>query len=67
MLKRNGRIVGVSYVHDYVHRPKELDALSLYDWISSYKRDRLPTKIRKKSVQTGSLDDEAIEESDHEE
>ena len=23
MLKRNGKIVGVSYVHDYIHRPKE--------------------------------------------
>ena len=29
MLKRNGRIVGVSHVHDYIHRAKELDDVSL--------------------------------------
>ena len=67
MLKRNGKIVGVSYVHDYVHRPKELDTLSLYDWISTYKRERFPKKTTTKSAQTGSLDDETIEESDCEE
>ena len=69
MLKRNGRIVQVSYVHDYIHRPRELDGLSLYDWISTYKREKrkLPTKNKKKSEQTGSLDDDAVEESDCEE
>lgn len=64
MLKRNGRIVGVSYVHNYIHRPKELDDVSLYDWISTYKRGRLLTKKRTKSSQMGTLDDKAVEESD---
>ena len=63
MLKRNGRIVGVSHVHDYIHRAEELNDMSLYDWISTYKRERLPTKTKTKSVHTGSLDDEAVEET----
>ena len=67
MIKRNGKILGVSFVHDYVHRPKELDNLSLYDWISTYKRERFPKKTATKSAQTGSLDEGAIEESDCEE
>src|SRR6202043_2649755 len=67
MLKRNGKIVRVSYVHDYVHRPRELDGMSLYDWISTYKRGKLPAKKKMKSAQTGTLDDEAVEKSDCEE
>ena len=67
MLKRNGRIVGVSYVHDYIHRPEELDDMSLYDWISTYKRGKLPAKTKTKSAQAVALDDGAVEESDREE
>jgi hypothetical protein len=63
MLKRNGRIVGVSHVHDYIHRAEELKDMSLYDWISTYKRERLPTKRKTKPVQAGSLDGEAVEET----
>ena len=73
MLKWNGRIVGLSCVHDYVHRPENLDDLSLYDWVSTYKRGKLPspTKTKSSSVHAGSLDDEAAEGDatggDHEE
>ena len=63
MLKRNGRIVGISYVHDYIHRPKELDDVSLYDWISTYKREKLSNKNKRKALPSSSLDDEAVEES----
>ncbi|SJL06824.1 uncharacterized protein ARMOST_10166 [Armillaria ostoyae] len=31
--KRNGVIVGVSPVEDYIHRPSELENMTLYDWI----------------------------------
>ena len=40
ILKRNGRIVGLSPVHDYVFRPAELEKLSLYDWISRYQCEK---------------------------
>ena len=33
-------------------------------WISTYKRGKLPTKIKTKAVPMHSLDDEAVEESD---
>ena len=67
MLKQNGKIVRVSYVHDYIHRPEELDDMSLYTWISAYKRGRLPKKTKTKTAQVSSLDREALEETDHEE
>ncbi|KAF8815883.1 hypothetical protein BYT27DRAFT_7031141, partial [Phlegmacium glaucopus] len=35
ILKQNGRFIGISNVHDYIHRPKELEEVSLYDWIST--------------------------------
>ena len=67
MLKRNGRIVGLSYVHDYIHRPKELNDMSLYDWISTCKREKLSTKKKTETAKTGSLDDEVVEDNDREE
>jgi hypothetical protein len=48
MLKRNGKIVRLSYVHDYIHRPKELNDMSLYDWISTCKREKLQVTAKKK-------------------
>ena len=67
MLKRNGRIVGVSYVHDYIYRPENLNDVSLYDWISNYARGRLPIKTKTNPAQVSPLDDEAAEETDREE
>ena len=57
----------MSYVHDYIHRPEELDDVSLYTWISAYKRGRLPTKTKTKTAWVSSLDREALEDTDHEE
>ena len=33
LVKRNGRIIGLSGVYDYVFRPLELEHLCLYDWV----------------------------------
>ena len=65
MLKRNGKIVGVSHVHDYIYRPRELNSLSLYDLISAYKHVRLSTKAATESAPMGSLNEEAVEENEH--
>ena len=47
IIKKNGRVIGLSPVNDYVFRPPELDSVSLYDWISTYQREKLPTKKQK--------------------
>ena len=43
--------------------------MSLYDWISTYKRGKLPTKNKGETAKSGSLpvDDKAVEENDCEE
>jgi len=42
VIKKRGRIVGLSQVHDYIHRPEELANVNLYDWIRCYEREKLP-------------------------
>ena len=63
ILKRNGRVIGISNVHDYIYRPKGLEDVSLYDWISTYQRVKLPAKAKIRA-RTGSSDDEAVAETD---
>ena len=40
IIKMRGRIVGLSPVHDYIHRPQEAYNICLYDWIRCYKREK---------------------------
>ena len=40
VFKKKGRVVGLSPVHDYIHRPHELAEVNLYDWIRCYKREK---------------------------
>ena len=42
MIKKRGKIIGLSRVHDYIHRPEELANVNLYDWIRCYKQENLP-------------------------
>jgi hypothetical protein len=42
VIKKRGRIIGLSKVHDYIHRPEELADVNLYEWIRCYKREKLP-------------------------
>ena len=60
VIKKKGRILGLSPVHDYVHRPKELANINLYNWVRCYKRVKLP--IEKKKVSNN--EDEADSDSD---
>ncbi|KAF8811287.1 hypothetical protein BYT27DRAFT_7278067, partial [Phlegmacium glaucopus] len=50
LIKRNGRIVGFSPVHDYVYRPVQFHSMCLYDWISTCQRERLPARKLGKKV-----------------
>jgi hypothetical protein len=68
-LKHGGRIIGISNVDDYVCRPVDVEDMTLYDWISNYKRVKFPSKAAKKSV-TSDLsnhndDVEEAEEADY--
>jgi hypothetical protein len=48
IFKRNGRVIGLSPVHDYVFRPAEFHSICLYDWISRHQREKKSvTKNRK--------------------
>jgi hypothetical protein len=48
IIKRNGRIVALSPVHDYVYRPPQFHSMCLYDWFSTCQRERLPARKSKK-------------------
>lgn len=65
VIKKRGKIIGLSRVHDYIHRPEELAHVNLYDWIRCYKREKLPkdrcTKMRISDAVDG---DAAFNEND---
>ena len=64
LIKRKGRLVGLSPVHDYVHRASELNHVSLFEWIKCYKRE----KLRGSKKKAPSADnDEILTDKDFEE
>ncbi|THU78492.1 hypothetical protein K435DRAFT_699919, partial [Dendrothele bispora CBS 962.96] len=42
LIKKNGRIYGLSRVYDYIYRPSELENMALYDWIRRCERVKIP-------------------------
>ncbi|KAJ3718487.1 hypothetical protein C8R42DRAFT_585767, partial [Lentinula raphanica] len=58
LVKRKGKLIGLSSTFDYTHRPLAHDQYTLYDWISEYTRIRKP-KNRSKDVQD---DNEAVQD-----
>ncbi|KAF8238042.1 hypothetical protein L208DRAFT_1218723, partial [Tricholoma matsutake] len=40
ILKQKGKIIGLSSVFDYIYWPIELENVSLYEWISTYKCEK---------------------------
>jgi hypothetical protein len=42
LIRKNGRIFGISRVYDYIFRPIELENMSLYDWIRLCDRASIP-------------------------
>ncbi|THU94959.1 hypothetical protein K435DRAFT_667372, partial [Dendrothele bispora CBS 962.96] len=47
LIKKNGRIFGLSQVYDYVYRPSELENMTLYDWIRRYMdEDRIDSGLQ---------------------
>ena len=64
IFKRNGRIIGLSPVHDYICRPVEFETTCLYDWISRYQREKKRVNKSKKPSKSKCVDSEAEIESD---
>jgi Helitron helicase-like domain at N-terminus/PIF1-like helicase len=64
IFKRNGRVIGLSPVHDYICRPLEFETTCLYDWISRYRREKRRVNKKKKSSKPKCVDSEAEVESD---
>jgi hypothetical protein len=57
VIKRKGKIVGLSPIHDYVHRPDSLEDVSLYDWVRCYKREKLQKNLKKDASHGGACID----------
>ena len=47
LIKKRGRVVGLSPVQDYLYRAPELEHVNLYEWIRCYIREKLPKKKTK--------------------
>ena len=58
LIKKKGKIVGLSPVQDYVHRARELEHINLYEWIRCYKREKLRQRKDRcaKNENTGAAD-----------
>ena len=42
LMKRRGKIIGLSPVYDYIYRSHELENMNLYDWVRRCTRKKLP-------------------------
>ena len=54
LIKRHGRIIGLSPIYDYIFRPSELQDLTLYDWVRLCKRKKV-NKSNSKSIVTDDI------------
>ncbi|TFK58891.1 hypothetical protein BDN72DRAFT_781453, partial [Pluteus cervinus] len=63
LFKKGNRILGLSVVNDYVFRPRELEQMNLYEFISQCKRTKLdiPVGARKKATGTEEPTDDKTE------
>ena len=61
LIKRKGKLVGLSPVHDYIHRASELDHVNLFEWIKCYKREKL-RRSKKKAPSTDNDEKLTIED-----
>ncbi|KAF5365901.1 hypothetical protein D9615_010738 [Tricholomella constricta] len=67
LIQRNGRVVGLSPVYDYIYRSADLESMSLYDWISQCTRIKGEPAEPTSTDQDVSddLDDAAVHEVEH--
>ncbi|KAJ3818190.1 hypothetical protein F5880DRAFT_1491790, partial [Lentinula raphanica] len=60
LVKRRGKLIGLSSTFDYTHRPLSHNSYTLYDWVSEYTRIRKPNNRTKHNNQ-----DDPEEDSDN--
>ena len=66
LIKRKGRLMGLSLVLDYIYRPHELENRCLYDWVCQYTRTKVQVKKQKESRPLHEdIIDNSAEESDN--
>ncbi|TFK58952.1 hypothetical protein BDN72DRAFT_781395, partial [Pluteus cervinus] len=53
LIKKGNKIIGLSTVYDYMHRPKCLETLNLYDFVSCCKREKNKQSSNQTSEQIG--------------
>jgi hypothetical protein len=53
LIKRKGKIIGLSPVYDYIYRSPELEELCLYDWIQQFHRIKAKKDKAKNCATTG--------------
>jgi len=63
LIKRKGRIIGLSPVYDYIYRSSELEDICLYDWIQRYCRKKYK-KTKSENSSIADVDNMLEESSD---
>src|SRR5437016_9168136 len=66
LIRKQGRIIGMSPVFDYIYRAPELDQLSLYEWVTRCKRIKISTKSGKEKKEKSMIDIDASFETQNE-
>ncbi|THU83412.1 hypothetical protein K435DRAFT_611202, partial [Dendrothele bispora CBS 962.96] len=51
LIRKNGRIFGLSKVYDYIYRPSDLENMSLYNWITLCERVSISKKYQNKDTE----------------
>ncbi|KAL0565956.1 hypothetical protein V5O48_016062 [Marasmius crinis-equi] len=65
IIKKKDRVVGLSPVFDYIHRPLHLQNMCLYDFIRTFERKRLKRKRRSTDKPQDSCESELDIDSDN--
>ncbi|KDR79826.1 hypothetical protein GALMADRAFT_62402, partial [Galerina marginata CBS 339.88] len=63
LIKRKGKIMGLSPVYDYIYRSPALENLCLYDWVQCYERKKVQ-KPKKVQTNEDNIDPVEIEAAD---
>ena len=61
LIKKKGKILGLSPVYDYIYRSPMLEDLCLYDWIQCYHRKKTKKSESNKSLSTDEINDDIFD------
>ncbi|THU82675.1 hypothetical protein K435DRAFT_597669, partial [Dendrothele bispora CBS 962.96] len=52
LIRKNGRIFGLSKVYDYIYRPSDLENMTLYNWVTLCERVSISKKYQNKDTES---------------